>query len=143
MKNGLLNDPSAQIIALERAALDRWGKGEPDGYLDLSAPEVTYFDPVRETRVNSWDELKAYYAPITGKVKVTRFDMLEPKVQYSSDIAVLSFQLISYGEKPGGPERPLARWNSTEVYRRIEGAWKIIHTHWSYIKPDLKTAPLE
>lgn len=33
------------IIALERAALDRWGKGDPKGFLETYAPDVTYFDP--------------------------------------------------------------------------------------------------
>ena len=30
------------IIAIERASLDRWGKGDPQGYLESYAPEVTY-----------------------------------------------------------------------------------------------------
>ena len=29
------------ILALERAALDRWGKGDPDGFLELAAPDVS------------------------------------------------------------------------------------------------------
>ena len=33
------------IIELERAALDRWGRGDPSGFLEISAPEVVYFDP--------------------------------------------------------------------------------------------------
>lgn len=33
-----------EVIALERAALDRWGKGDPKGFLEIYAPEVTYFD---------------------------------------------------------------------------------------------------
>lgn len=31
-------DTAVTIIALERAALDRWGKGDPSGYLEISAP---------------------------------------------------------------------------------------------------------
>jgi hypothetical protein len=29
----------------------------------------------------------------------------------------------------------LARWNATEAYRRIEGRRKLIHSHWSFVKP--------
>jgi hypothetical protein len=29
------------IIAMERAALDRWGVGDPHGYLEIMAPEVS------------------------------------------------------------------------------------------------------
>lgn len=43
---------SEYIIALERSALDRWITFDPQGYLDLFAPEVTYFDPHQERRVD-------------------------------------------------------------------------------------------
>jgi ketosteroid isomerase-like protein len=64
--------------------------------------------------------------------------MIDPKVQCHGDIAVLSFNLINYGKVGGRPEAVLARWNATQVYRQIEGQWKIIHSHWSYSKPELK-----
>jgi ketosteroid isomerase-like protein len=38
---------TAQIVMLERAALDRWGNGDPSGFLELYATDVTYFDPAR------------------------------------------------------------------------------------------------
>jgi hypothetical protein len=52
----------------------------------------------------------------------------------------LTFNLVNYGKLAAGEETVLARWNSTEVYSRIEGKWRIIHSHWSYIKPQLKSA---
>jgi ketosteroid isomerase-like protein len=132
-------DPTAEIIALERAALDRWNKGEPQGYLDLYAPEITYFDPATARRIDGLEAMKAYYAPITGKIKSSRYDMIAPKVQRYGEVAVLSFQLVSFGLKPDGAEQTLARWNSTAVYRQIGSTWKTAHTHWSYIQPELKT----
>jgi hypothetical protein len=33
---------------------------------------------------------------------------------------------------------PLSSWNSTEVYSRIGGAWKITDSYWSFIQPELK-----
>jgi len=136
-------DATQAVIALERAALDRWGKGDTQGYLTTYAPEITYFDPSLEHRVDGLEAMKAYYAPIAGKIKVSRYDMIAPKVQQYGDVAVLSFQLISYGNKPDGSEQVLARWNSTEVYRHTESGWKIAHNHWSYIKPELKQPALE
>ena len=29
-----------EIVALERGALDRWGNGDPQGYLEIMAPVV-------------------------------------------------------------------------------------------------------
>ena len=40
------------IIAMEEAALDRWGKGDPSGFLEISAPDVVYFDPFIEHRLD-------------------------------------------------------------------------------------------
>src|SRR5713101_3161098 len=31
------------IVELERAALDRWGRGDPNGFLEVSALDVSYF----------------------------------------------------------------------------------------------------
>jgi uncharacterized protein (TIGR02246 family) len=126
------------IIGMERAALDRWGKGDPQGYVEIMASEVTYFDPMQEKRVDGRDAIVKMLAPITGKIKVSRFDMIAPKVQRHGDVALLTFNLVSYVNAPDGKEVAVARWNSTEVYGRIEGQWRIIHSHWSYIKPELK-----
>src|SRR6266550_1186806 len=43
---------SEKIIAMERGALDRWGKGDPQAYLEIMAPEATYFDPSQERRTD-------------------------------------------------------------------------------------------
>jgi len=131
-------DAAATIIALERGALDRWGKGDPQGYLEIYAPELTYFDPLQEKRIDGLDAMKEMIAPYIGKIRVDRFDMIDPKVQHHGDIAVLTFNLLSHRTQPDGRDAIVARWNATAVYRAMEGTWKSIHVHWSYIKPELK-----
>ena len=131
-------DVAETVIALERGALDRWGKGDPEGYIEIYAPEVTYFDPVQERRIDGLDALKNMLAPYAGKIRVDRFDMICPAVQRHGDIAVLTFNLISHRTQPDGTDAIVARWNATAVYRAMGGAWKSIHVHWSYIKPELK-----
>ena len=126
------------VVAMERAALDRWGKGDPQGYLEIMATELTYFDPMQEERVDGIEALKKILAPITGKIVVSRFDMIDPKVQRHGDSALLTFNLVSYVTLPDGTERAIARWNSSELYGRVDGTWRIVHSHWSYIKPDVK-----
>jgi ketosteroid isomerase-like protein len=69
--------------------------------------------------------------------------MVDPKVQQHGDIAVLTFNLISHGARFGQGPKGDVRWNSTEVYQRISGQWKIIHSHWSYTQPQLKEKPAE
>ena len=132
-----------EIVALERAALDRWVRLDPQGYLDLYAPEVTYFDPQREKRIDGVEAMKTLLAPITDpKLPFTnpRYDMIGPHLQTHGEVALLTFNLVSYGTVPGKGEMVVARWNSTEAYARLQGKWRIIHSHWSYTKPELKAA---
>jgi len=126
------------IIALERGALDRWGKGDPQGFFDIMASEQTYFDPMTDKRIDGQDALKKYMAPFAGKIKIERVEMIDPKVQRSGDLAVLTFNLVDYGAQLDDGPKTTARWNSTEVYQRFNGSWKIVHSHWSYVKPVLK-----
>src|SRR6266542_2618131 len=91
------SDLAQTIIAMERAALDRWGKGDPQGFFEIMASDQTYFDPMTEKRIDGQAGLKQYIAPFTGKIKIERVEMIDPKVQQSGDIAVLTFNLIDYG----------------------------------------------
>ena len=125
------------IIALERGALDRWGRGDPQGYLDVYAREVTYFDPMRDKRIDGFEAMKQALEPIKGLVKVDRYEMIDPQVHRAGDAAILTYNLVSHGRSPNG-EAMVVRWNSTAVYALIDGQWKIVHSHWSYTKPDLK-----
>jgi uncharacterized protein (TIGR02246 family) len=130
-----------ELVALERSALDRWTKLDPDGFLDLYSPEISYFDPTTEARVNGRQAIETRLAPMrTVKLPFTnpRYEIVQPAVQRHGDVAVLTFNLVNYGTPPGRPETVVSRWNSTEVYRRVEGAWKIIHSHWSFTRPELK-----
>ncbi len=116
---------AAAIIALERAALDRWGKGDPSGYLEISAPEVVYFDPFLEHRLDGLEALTRYYETLRGKIRIDHDEFINPKVQVCADAAVLTFNLVSYSGETQ------MRWNCTEVFQRHGNRWLIIQTHWS------------
>ncbi len=137
-------DIAEHIISLERSALDRWIRGDPDGYLSRYAKDATYFDPFRDKRVDGLDELNARMAAMRGiSLPFTdpRYDMIRPRVQVDGNIAVLTFNLVNYGKPSGSAqETVLAHWNATEVYRQVNGGWQIIHTHWSFTQPQLAGA---
>jgi len=122
------------IIALEKGALDRWGKGDPQGYFEIMAPQETYFDPLTAKRVDGLEALRAHIAPFNGKIFIDRIELIDPKVQRAGDAAVLTFNLNDYGARIGDGPKSTAHWNSTEVFQRTDGQWKIVHSHWSYVK---------
>ena len=122
------------ILALERAALDRWGNGDPDGFLEITAPDVSYIDPFQEWPLASRAELKALYDQLRGKIKIDSSEIANALVQEAGDLAVLSFQFLSRGSEGS------TRWNATEVYRKFPEGWRIIHPHWSFVQPVLASA---
>jgi ketosteroid isomerase-like protein len=119
-------DISSTIISMECAALERWIHGDPSGYLEIYAPDIVYFDPYREKRIDGLEALTALYRELWGQIQLDRFELLNPLVQVIGDAAVLTFNYVSY---QGETE---SRWNCTEVYRKDGERWQIIQTHWSY-----------
>ena len=101
------------------APATRRGSGE------ICAPDVVYFDLV----VTPFRRVRGADAPLRGpargKVGASRFEILNPHAKRSGDLAVLTFNFVSFG----GDENGL-RWNCTEVYRHPAG--RLIQTHWSF-----------
>jgi ketosteroid isomerase-like protein len=124
------------ILAVERSAFERWAMGDLNGFLEASDQGVTYFDPFLDGRLDGLPALQALYAKMQGKLKEDRWEMIDPKVEVSGDMGVLTFNFVSHSKGL------TLRWNTTEVYRRSNGQWKIVHTHWSLTKPKLADAPL-
>ncbi|HOW84761.1 MAG TPA: nuclear transport factor 2 family protein [Candidatus Aminicenantes bacterium] len=120
------------IVALERAALDAWHRGDPSPYLELYSKDFTYFDPALERRLDGWDKIRELYESLRGKVKMDKYEMINPVVQSTGTMAVLTYNLHSYSGET------LWKENCTEVYRLEEDdKWKIIHSHWSLTKPSV------
>lgn len=123
-------DISALIISLEKQAMEIWNNGNPDAFLELSDDDVIYFDPSLEEKMEGKEALKAYYEQIRGMVNVDWYEMTNQTVQATDDMAVLTYNHNCTADGK------LYKWNCTEVYRRNPAnEWKIIQTHWSYIKP--------
>jgi 2-hydroxychromene-2-carboxylate isomerase/ketosteroid isomerase-like protein len=116
-----------ELVALEHAALVRWCDGDPSGFLEISAPDVVYFDPFIPRRLDGIAALTAHYEALRGKIRASRFEILHPHVHRSGNLAVLTFNFVSYGGSENG-----LRWNCTEVYRRDPAGYRLVQTHWSF-----------
>lgn len=124
-------DAEQAIVAQERRALEQWAKGNPLGYLEIDAEDVTYFDDIgAHSRVNGIDAMQNYLTSLKGKIPPHRYEIVDPKVQLYGDIGILTLRYQAYGTDP----QPLSRWKATSVYRRIEDQWRIVHAHWSIVK---------
>ena len=47
-----------ELMRLESAAMERWRKGDPGGFIELYAPQVTYFDTGTPQRLNGLEAMQ-------------------------------------------------------------------------------------
>lgn len=123
----------AELMALETAAMERWRKGDPWGFIEISQQEVTYFDTGTSHRLDGRETLSAEYQRREGKIFYDVMDFIDPKVLKLGDFAVLVYRFLSTQLNPNGSIKNRTPWNCTEVFIQQNGVWRIIHTHWSYI----------
>ena len=127
-----------ELIALESSAMDRWRQGDPWGFTELSTLGVTYFDSGTLKRIDGLDALKSEYAKRVGKIHYDVMEFIDPIIHVHGDAAVLFYRFFSTSLNPDGSIASRTPWNCTEVFGKIDGSWKIMHTHWSFINGEQK-----
>jgi ketosteroid isomerase-like protein len=50
------------------------------------------------------------------------------------DLAVLHYNLVNIVPDGQGGEKQDTPWNSTQVYRLIDGQWRVVHVNWSFTR---------
>jgi uncharacterized protein (TIGR02246 family) len=110
-----------EVMALEAAAMERWRKRDPWGFIEISAPEVTYFDTGTPRRIDGREALTAEYAQRAGKIFYDVMDFVAPRVQVCGDLAVLAYRFLSTWLNPDGSVANRTPWNCTEVFVRSAG----------------------
>jgi hypothetical protein len=103
------------ILAAERRALDRWSAGDPAGYAESAADDVSYFDDIwAHDRIDGGEALRAYAKSLEGQIPVHSYAMARPRVQLFEDIGILTYRYVP--TMPNGETGTL--WKATTVYRR-------------------------
>lgn len=122
------------LMSLESKAMERWRKGDPYGFIEISATDVTYFDTGTRQRIDGRDALAAEYALREGKIFYDVMDFIDPMVLVQDETAILVYRFLSTWLNPDGSVARRIPWNCTEVYQRYIDRWMINHTHWSIIQ---------
>lgn len=121
---------TAHIIGLEKAALDKWFRGDTSGYEQLwSKRSFSYFDGVVSERVDDHASIAAFLKTIDGKLFADSYEFRSPRVQFGVDMAVLTYQLFAKTTLID------MAYNCIEVYQKEDDGWHVIHSTWSFIRP--------
>lgn len=127
-----------EVMVCESAAMERWRKGDPWGFFELYAPDITYFDTETPQRINGREAMRAELALREGKIFYDVMEFIDPRIQVLGNVAVLTYRFFDTHLKPDGSIARRTPWNNSCVYQRIDGKWRIIHNHWSFIKGERK-----
>lgn len=128
-----MSNPDAEraILSQERSALDRWSRGDPLGYSEIQTEDISYFDDIgAQARIDGLEAMRAYLSSLEGEIPPHDFEIVDPRVQVYGDVGILTLRYHTFGSDG---ER-LTPWKATSVYRRMDGAWWIVHAHWSVVK---------
>lgn len=125
------------VIGLERSINNRWNRGDVDGALEIYSDDVTYFDPLTERRLEGRKAVEAYFRQyFEGRLNILRNELPNPQVivSGSGDLAVVSYNLVNFVADGNGSEKLGTPWNATQVYRLIDGNWRVVHVNWSFTR---------
>ncbi len=122
---------AAEVIALEKDALDKYFRGDMSGYLELwSKKNFTYFDANCKERADTYDEVADFLTNVIGsRMHADSYDFHAPRVQFGQDMAVLTYQLHA------DTSLIEMHYNVIEIFQREGGEWKVIHSTWDLITP--------
>jgi ketosteroid isomerase-like protein len=121
-------DIARRLLGLERQAMDGWAKGNPDPDLARSDATVVYIHPAADGRLEGLPALTELFERYRGRALFDSYEIIDPKVQVSGDVAVLTFTF----ECRNGTTT--SRYYASEVYQHKDPAWRLIHAHWSKAK---------
>ena len=121
-----------RLLAELDRGLSRWYAGDPAGYADLYAEELSYFDPGTDVSLDGIEALRAFYAPLEGEISVDRYETADHRLQLHGDVAILTFLLNEYV----GSDEPTTVWKVTHVYYRFGDDWRVVHGHFSMAGQD-------
>lgn len=133
-QTGALKEDAAEVWQLETSALERWSRGDPQGFLALAAPEITTFDAQTPARLNGLEALRQDNAGRAGEIRIDRLEFGNPWLQVFEDSVVLFYQFLAMALHPDGSVKSRTAWNATRVYIRTGGRWQIVHAHWSLVQ---------
>jgi hypothetical protein len=117
-----------ELVAVEKASMDGWQKGDSGPALAVSAPDITMFHVMTRQRLEGRSAVQALYAGYSGRPLFDSYRIDAPKVQASGEMAVLTYVLVTRNAENA------QKWNATQVYQRSKGVWALIHSHFSQIQ---------
>ena len=109
-------------------ALNSMANGDASPMADVWSHDatVTTLHPIGG-RQNGWDEVRGSFEGVAQLASDGRVDVRDQSIQVVGDLA---YEVaVEYGQFTVAGERITVEHRVTNVYRRQDGVWKIVHHH--------------
>ncbi len=134
------------LIDFEQQIQWRWSCGDPNGYMDTLAEDVTYVDPLANQMLHGREAVRAHFMrimPAGTKTDVVRQEYHKETARVlSEDEVLLVFNFTTYKNDDKGEEELFLSWNMSLIFRKADDKWWLTHGHLSLRNAfDLESIP--
>jgi ketosteroid isomerase-like protein len=124
-----------ELLAQLGAALDPYyGESDPSTYAEMYADHVMTFDPWSKGKLEG-NAAKEHLLAFAGVIPISKYAILSPSVDLFGDTAVFTFNVEVTHPEEG---TVVAVWNTTQIHRRADESWELVHAHWSFAVPPVE-----
>lgn len=123
-------EAKAVIKAKIEQAAEKWASGNPTGYAEYAANDITWVDDLGAMfPVSGKDSLKAYLENFTGQIPAHDHVLSDMAFQFYGDMAIVTYRYT--GTFEGIQADP---WKVSAVFKYSENDWFSVHENWSEVK---------
>ncbi|MEU6230923.1 nuclear transport factor 2 family protein [Streptomyces sp. NPDC047042] len=120
------------LVEFEKSIQWQWSSGDPTGYMDALAEDVTYFDPLAEHLLVGREAVREHWKRIYADASITRQEYLNEVARpLSDDEVLLAFNFKTYQQDDNGEEKLFLSWDMSLIFRKTGGKWQVAHGHLS------------
>jgi uncharacterized protein (TIGR02246 family) len=122
-----------ELVEYEKQIQWQWSTGDPTGYMEALAEDVTYFDPLAEYIIVGREAVSEHFRRIhTGPSGITRQEYRnETAHALGDDEVLLVFYFTTYQQDDHGAEKEFLTWNMSLIFRKNDDRWLLRHGHLS------------
>lgn len=126
-----MSEPAAAVLALNRKLLAAIVAGDWATYADLCAPGMTCLEPEALGHVAVGLDFHKFYFDLPpsspGEPVHAVVSMADVHIHATDHMAVLAY--IRLNQRSTGATASTTAVEETRVWQKLEGGWKLVHTH--------------
>ena len=126
------DEANAAIMEKIEMQNDRWSNGDPMGFLDNAAQDITWMDDLMAPKpIVGYEALKAYLESFKGQIPPHEKRLFNFLFQYYEDVVIVTYHY--QGTFEGDTLPP---WKVTSVFRYAENDWLSVHENWTEVEQE-------